>query len=39
MYIEKHYFSMLDIGERFLECLDKEQEQIKLLEAGNKIQK
>lgn len=24
--IEKHYFNMLDIGESFLECLDKEQE-------------
>ena len=31
--IEKHYFNMLDIGESFLECLDKEQERIKLLET------
>lgn len=36
--IEKHYFNMLDIGERFLECLDKEQERIKLLETETKIQ-
>ncbi len=36
--IEKHYFNMLDIGESFLECLDKEQERIKLLETETKIQ-
>ena len=35
---EKHYFNMLDIGESFLECLDKEQERIKLLETETKIQ-
>ena len=29
---------MLDIGESFLECLDKEQERIKLLETETKIQ-
>lgn len=34
--IEKHYFNMLDIGESFLECLDKEQERIKLLETEKK---
>ena len=36
--IEKHYFNMLDIGESFLECLDKEQERKKLLETETKIQ-
>ena len=36
--IERHYFNMLDIGESFLECLDKEQERIKLLETETKIQ-
>ena len=29
---------MLDIGESFLECLDKEQERKKLLETETKIQ-
>lgn len=35
--MEKHYFYMLEAGENFLECLNREQERIKSLDIENSL--